>query len=139
MRELLKLYRPIIAILLEPKINDAIVNEVGKRIMMTRWGHSKAPSFSGVTWVLWNDAEIDILIKNVHKFFLHLRVMRGYGRQWELMAVYAYPNASKRRRMWDSLDIMIVEGPWALSGDFNCVLRMDERNSGGAVSSSFVD
>lgn len=63
----------------------------------------------------------------------------GEGVQWELTAVYANPHASGRMGLWDDLDKITVMNPWALIGDFNCVLKNDERNSNSGASSNFME
>lgn len=57
------------------------------------------------------------------------------GWHWLLTAVYGSLNASVGKHIWD----MWVEGPWMLVGDFNCVIRGDERSSGTGASYSFVE
>lgn len=41
--------------------------------------------------------------------------------------------------MWSNLDSIIVERPWALVGDFDYVLKVEERSSSTSVSSSSID
>lgn len=53
------------------------------------------------------------------------------------MAVYASPQTGVRQFLWDKLDALEVGVPWILIGDFNCVLRTDERSLKSGVSSSF--
>lgn len=40
----------------------------------------------------------------------------GGGLEWELTAVYASPNPSIRRHLWDKLDGIEVSRPWVLMG-----------------------
>ncbi|KAK8578415.1 hypothetical protein V6N13_116260 [Hibiscus sabdariffa] len=61
------------------------------------------------------------------------------------VAVYASPNATIRRRVWDLLSALRPEGDtmWLLGGDFNSILRLEERSGGSTqgneVSALFQD
>lgn len=88
---------------------------------------------------MWSDTAWEIEIQHVHRQFIHLSVLHEDCVRWELTAVYANPHAMGRRGLWEDLNQIIVESPWALIGDFNCVLKDDERNSDSGVSSSFVE
>lgn len=54
-----------------------------------------------------------------------------------LTIVYASPNASIRKYFWAKLNEVNINEPWLIMGDFNCVLKDEERNSRGGASSSF--
>lgn len=47
--------------------------------------------------------------------------------------------ATMRRATWGKLDGMHIEDVWALVGDFNCVLRPEERSLISGASTSFVE
>lgn len=61
------------------------------------------------------------------------------GIAWDLVAVYASPNPRFRRYLWPKLNALTTYGPRLFIGDFNCVLRGDERSAGVGVSTAFVD
>ncbi|KAK4733532.1 hypothetical protein R3W88_007793 [Solanum pinnatisectum] len=54
---------------------------------------------------------------------------RGTGRQFWLTMVYGYNDQGLRRGLWMELEKISsqLSGPWAVMGDFNCVLNMEER------------
>lgn len=72
-----------------------------------------------------------------NKYVRHLEVRSARERLWDLMAVYASPNSSIQTYLWGNLDEIKSDNPWLVMGDFNCVLRGDERSSGVGVSSAF--
>lgn len=88
--------------------------------------------------MLWDDDELKVNLRYAHRFFLHAEVTSAGGKRWEITAVYASPNANVWKHLWDMLDEMIIKGPWVVMGDFNCVLRGDERSSRVGASSSFA-
>lgn len=75
----------------------------------------------------------------VHKLFLHVEVCSDGGIIRELTGIYASPITHIRRHIWGKLDSLIINRPWVIIGDFNCMLRDEEHSSGVGVSSSFVD
>lgn len=138
MRECDRLYRPTILILLEPRISGTSTDEVCRRLGKSRWIRSEATGYSGGVWLLWDGDTIDVKLIHVHKFFVHVAITLGSGKCWMLTDVYASPNANIRRHLWSTLNKLYIEGSWLLMGDFNCVLRGEERSSGAGVSDSFV-
>lgn len=46
-----------------------------------------------------------------------------------LTALYASPQPSIRRYVWDQLEALERGLPWMIVGDFNCVLLDEERSS----------
>lgn len=66
-----------------------------------------------------------------------MEVRLANRRQWVLTAVYASPQENIFQFLWEKLDALEMGVPWLLIGDFNCVLRVEERNSKIRASSSF--
>lgn len=125
-KELKGRFRLLIMILLEPHISEEQADVVCRRIGKSLWVRSEVEGFSGGVWVLWDEEELEVELRYAHKFFLHFAVRTMDNKHWEFTAIYASPNATKRRRLWPKLQ---VDAPWLLLGDFNCVLRDEERSS----------
>lgn len=106
---------------------------------LSRWSRSEAEGYSGGVWVLWKEEEVRIGIRYDHKFFIHVSVASNNGKEWELIVIYLSPVASKRKEFWGTLDEMVIEKPWVLVSDYNCVLMDEERSLVRGVSSSFID
>lgn len=53
-------------------------------------------------------------------------------------ALFASPIASERRQLWQNLDGLQTYLLWLIIGDFNCVMKGEERSSGEGVSDSFA-
>lgn len=56
--------------------------------------------------MLWNDENVEVLIRYVHKFFIHAVVSSRGGKHWKLTIVYASPIMSRRRILWQRLSEM---------------------------------
>lgn len=89
--------------------------------------------------MLWNHEKIKLKPRYGHKPFLHAKVTMDGGKVWELIALYASPHTNIHKLFWGKINEMRIEHPWLVIGDFNCVIREEERNSGREVSSFFVD
>lgn len=88
----------------------------------------EASGFSSGILVMSDDQVISLRLKQADRFILHLEARMVGGLARELTAIYASPNSSIRRHLWERLDIIEVWLPWALIGDFNCVLADEERS-----------
>lgn len=139
MKALIRKYNPIILILLETKISGELATAVCRQLMRSHWIRSEASGFKGGIWVLWNDLDIQVQPRYLHQQFIHMSVVSAGAKHWDLTAIYASPQASSRNLLWSALDQLPLADAWVLLGDFNCVLRGDERSSGVGVSSQFVD
>lgn len=64
--------------------------------------------------------------------FIHTKVVKG-NEDIHLIVVYAAPTVSRRSGLWDQLRTVLrdVVGLVVVGGDFNTILRLDERNGGG--------
>lgn len=63
--------------------------------------------------------------------FIHARVVNG-DEVMNLVVVYAAPSVNRRSGLWDELRDLVrgLEGPVIIGGDFNTILRLDERTGG---------
>lgn len=69
--------------------------------------------------------------------FIYAQVVNG-GEIFNLIVVYAAPSATRRSGLWDNLREVAsgIDGPLVVGGDFNTIVRLDERTGGnGSISS----
>lgn len=138
-KELMRVHQLMIVVLLEPKISGENAMDVCKQLRKSHWIRSEADGFSGGIWVLWDGDSIQVSPRYIYHQFIHMEVVSGRRRRWEFSAVYASPQAFLQRDLWNALNHIFVDVAWVLVGDFNCVLKPEERSSEGGVSSRFVD
>lgn len=50
--------------------------------------------------------EIPLDLIHAYRFFVHVEIIAEEGKKWLLTAMYAIPNASIRKHLWESLDEM---------------------------------
>lgn len=72
--------------------------------------------------------------------FIYANLVNGQE-VFNLIVVYAAPSASRRSGLWKKLRDIVreVEGPVIIGGDFNTIVRLDERTGGnGRMSLDFI-
>lgn len=129
-KELVRMHKPDLVALFEPRISGSSADEVCKKTGFANWIRVEASGFSGGIWVLWNNS-INIHIVRTDPQFVLMQVHDRVGDPFWLAAVYASPNRTLRRILWKEMNapLLGVMGPWAVVGDFNATMFMDERSS----------
>ncbi|KAG7534372.1 Endonuclease/exonuclease/phosphatase superfamily [Arabidopsis thaliana x Arabidopsis arenosa] len=86
---------------------------------------------SGGIWLLWRSEVGDVEIVKTSTQFIHAKVTRETD-VVHLIAVYAAPTVSRRCGLWDELrsEIQNITDPLLVGGDFNTIVRIDERMGG---------
>lgn len=86
---------------------------------------------SGGLWLLWKSNVGDMEIMESSDQFIFARVKNGTG-VLNLVVVYAAPSASRRSGLWEKLGEVVrgLEEPLLIGGDFNTIVRTDERSGG---------
>ena len=86
---------------------------------------------SGGLWLLWREELGELEVVKFSDQFIYSKI----GRREEvinLIVVYAAPTPSRRSGLWDALGEVISNavGPVFVGGDFNTIVRLDERSGG---------
>ena len=92
---------------------------------------------SGGIWILWRDQAGVLTVLESSDQFVHARVVIGVE-IIHLIAVYAAPTVSRRSGLWGQLKRVMenIDDPVLVGGDFNTILRLDERTGGNGRLSS---
>lgn len=89
---------------------------------------------SGGLWLLWREELGELEVVKSSDQFIHARI--GGGEEViNLIVVYAAPKPSRRSGLWDALGEVISNavGPVFVGGDFNTIVRLDERSGGNGI------
>ncbi|XP_074271324.1 uncharacterized protein LOC141595259 [Silene latifolia] len=112
--------------LLETKIKNKVFNKVvnnfnnGWSITTNNGYHS-----GGRIWVLWKPGMFNVHVIEYNAQYIHMKVQALVTRNvFYLTMVYAFNGISERAPLWEQLRKFAnqISGPWAIDGDFNCVL-----------------
>lgn len=82
-------------------------------------------------WLLWRDELGHLEVVKSSDQFIHARIGTG-AEGINLIVVYAASTPSRRSGLWDMLGEVIRNdvGPVFVGGDFNTIVRLDERSGG---------
>ncbi|XP_010463327.1 PREDICTED: uncharacterized protein LOC104743994 [Camelina sativa] len=86
---------------------------------------------SGGLWLLWRSGIGVVTVVNSSDQYIHARIVDGLE-VVHLIAVYAAPTVSRRSGLWGQLKDVIqgITEPIISGGDFNTIVRADERTGG---------
>ncbi|XP_074277993.1 uncharacterized protein LOC141601599 [Silene latifolia] len=125
--------------LIETKIKPGRLNNVLNKVFK-EWSIStnSAHHSGGRIWIVWKPNLFDVQFLEYNAQYIHMHIIeKGSQLQFYHTIVYAFSGISERESLWSDLKRIArySHGPWAVGGDFNCVLSANER-LGGKVSTS---
>ncbi|XP_074305395.1 uncharacterized protein LOC141640523 [Silene latifolia] len=125
--------------LIETKIKPGSLNN-GMNKVFKEWSISTNSAYhsGGRIWIVWKPNLFDVQFLEYNAQYIHMHIIeKGSQLQFYHTIVYAFNGVSERESLW--LDLKRIarysHGPWAVGGDFNCVLSANER-LGGKVTTS---
>ncbi|KAG7579199.1 hypothetical protein ISN45_Aa03g033600 [Arabidopsis thaliana x Arabidopsis arenosa] len=86
---------------------------------------------SGGLWLLWRSEVGIVVIIEATDQFIHAQIDNG-GEVTHVIVVYAAPSTNRRSGLWEQLHNTLqgVDSPVIVGGDFNTIVRVDERAGG---------
>ncbi|XP_019160127.1 PREDICTED: uncharacterized protein LOC109156749 [Ipomoea nil] len=136
LKNLLKVYKPDILGLFEPKVSGVQADNICKKLGFSDRVRVEALGFSGGIWVFWKSpAQVTVLY--THPQFILLQVASAGQSPWFFAPVYGSPTHHLRRRLWRDLrqSSRSITGPWLTAGDFNSVVQREETMNYSSFSS----
>lgn len=73
-KEMMRLYRPTIIVILESRISGFEADVVCRRIGRSTWVRSEARGFNGGIWFFWDSQDISIRVVHVERHFIHVLI-----------------------------------------------------------------
>ncbi|XP_074299615.1 uncharacterized protein LOC141630755 [Silene latifolia] len=123
--------------LLETKIKNKAFNKAASSFSNWCITTNNGYHSGGRIWVLWKPNLFRVHVLEYNAQYVHMKVEYLVDRRsfW-LTMVYAFNGIHDRDSLWDNLRRVasLVSGPWAIAGDFNCVLSALERVGGNTPS-----
>lgn len=98
---------------------------VNMRVASNKVGNDEPDSI----WMCWDSNLWGVEVIKVNKQFIHVKASNKGGLELHVTAVYGSSDRVKRRELWESLIEISASmtTPWVVAGDFNEILRIDER------------
>ena len=94
--------------------------------------HNYNAHINGRIWIIWNSSQINIRVEHTSAQCIHCQIHhKASGYQGFISVVYAYNDGESRKTLWNDLynHSRSIREPWLVMGDFNCVLKIEERVS----------
>ncbi|KAL9226362.1 hypothetical protein vseg_002185 [Gypsophila vaccaria] len=101
--------------------------------MSTNIGYHKG----GRIWIVWKPQVYRVHFLEYNTQYIHMKIEPLMKKQsFYLTVVYAFNGVQDRVPLWDHLRRLAVSvsSPWAIGGDFNCVMSATERVGGTATT-----
>lgn len=119
-KSLISTYKVDLVAVLEPKVIGLQADKFIKLNGFDRSQRVEAVGLSGGIWLLWNERIFKVINMNG-------------GWSW-ITAVYASSVNALRSQLWIELGRLSknIQGPWILSGDFNNILHVEEKQWGSS-------
>lgn len=125
--------RPII----ENKLNVSSLKRTMKRIA-PGWEiyHNFSHSDFGRIMIVWNSNSVNIQVLNQSAQSIHcLAEIRSRKLPFFFTCVYTFNTATMRVPLWREMKLYSgsIQGAWLILGDFNCLLKPEEKINGAPV------
>ncbi|XP_026433532.1 uncharacterized protein LOC113330952 [Papaver somniferum] len=124
LRELVHDLKPEILCVAEPKIkfSDKVICKLNLTGFMRKAVHNSSMHNIGNLWILWSANIEEPVVVNMTRQAITVRTEGVL-----ISFVHASYIQVFRRRLWSQLSAVDTTTPWLIMGDFNCVLRQDEK------------
>ncbi|XP_026442635.1 uncharacterized protein LOC113342252 [Papaver somniferum] len=134
LRDLVYEYKPVVLCIAEPKIHysDSVMLRL-YLISFTKTAIHNSTSSLGNFWILWSEEIEEPVVINMTRQAITVKtegVMISF--------VHASYIQVFRWRLWSQLAAVDSITPWLIMGDFNCVLRNDEKKGGREPRTSCI-
>lgn len=134
-KDLVQSRSPQILFLCETKCDVKITERVKTACKFSGCFTVRSNGASGGLCMLWKD-QCTVLIKSYSNNHIDAEIT-WEGVTWRFTGIYGFPGASQKHKTWELICSLYLpdERPWLLGGDFNEVLR-DEEKIGGIARKS---
>ncbi|XP_026378664.1 uncharacterized protein LOC113273111 [Papaver somniferum] len=134
LRELIRDFKPEVCCLVEPKVASSA--NFGRRLITEGYSpdiiHNSSCSSIANLWICYTNG-LNVLVVNTSKQAITVAVEGVH-----ISFVHASYVQVTRHRLWQQLDMKDTVTPWLVMGDFNCILRLDEKKCGRETRSSVI-
>ena len=133
-RELVKIIQakdPAVVFLAETLTDDARLEVIQRSIGFDhRWVVPRVGRGGGL--VLYWKVSINLMVEDSDRYYIDAMIDKNKENEWRLTGFYREPNTARRHEAWDKLRALNSqpEKPWLCYGDFNEIIRQDEKLGG---------
>ncbi|XP_052299726.1 uncharacterized protein LOC127903104 [Citrus sinensis] len=131
MRKILQQDRPQLIFVRETKLEAVKIHEECKKLGFDEcFTVSRNGKSEGIV-IMWK-SDINVHILSYSRHYIDVKVQSGNGKKWRCTGVYGHPEAQQKQHTWTLLRRLsgLSSKPWLCFGDFNEILRLDEKSGG---------
>lgn len=132
-RYMIRHHKIDILVLSETKISGGRADDICSKLGYSGCHRVEALRRSGGFWILWHADKFSLSVIAADKNRIHAEIL-NHGSKFHLFAIYAPATYEIRKDFWPILEeeIIAVDGPCFVGGDFNCILYHHERAGGSS-------
>ncbi|XP_026445235.1 uncharacterized protein LOC113345774 [Papaver somniferum] len=136
LRELVKDFKTDIIGIAEPRVSvsSRSIRKFSIQGFNNSIIHNSTSTRIGNLWVMWSLNVADPVVLNCSNQAITIGVNGVH-----ISFVHASSDQVTRRTLWNQLDMGDQRVPWLVIGDFNCVLRNEEKKGGAVLRTSVVN
>ena len=133
-RELVKIIQakdPAVVFLAETLTDDARLEVIQRSIGFDhRWVVPRVGRGGGLD--LYWKVSINLMVEDSDRYYIDAMIDKNKENEWRLTGFYREPNTARRHEAWDKLRALNSqpEKPWLCYGDFDEIIRQDEKLGG---------
>lgn len=121
--------------LLETKVKNHNITNIQKLFGSAwRWHVNNNRGSIGRIWVGWQTADLDVKILDEGEQAVLCEVTAQHQAPVVISVVYGKNDARARQELWRDLLSHKRAAPWLISGDFNAILKVEDRLHGGTMN-----
>lgn len=141
LRDLINQHHPDILFLCETRVHSDQGNWILHNFQFTQFAVVETRGFAGGLWCLWNENKVMVKIWDYTAQMVTLGILYEGRTSWLLSLVYVSPVVVIRDAFYDYLEELskCVRFPWVLIGDFNQVIRPEDKKGGQRVAGYSVE
>lgn len=125
-------------------LSETFMGKEGMENIRATFGYTgclvaKNRGHSGGLALLW-DKELDVTLLSFSYNYIDVVVENWGVQKWRFTGIYGFPGNNKRAT-WDLMRFLAVQSsyPWVIGGDFNCMLRRNEKCGGVRIPDSIFN
>ncbi|KAH0664989.1 hypothetical protein KY285_026195 [Solanum tuberosum] len=126
----------IIAIL-EHKIKEGLANKIFQKVAPGwRYEGNYAYTTKGRIWILWDPKYMDCVVGSKTAQYIQTNIkVKGSGIAFVFVAIYGLHTIHDRLGLWEDIRGLVAttQGPVLSMGDYNAILRAEDRPQGSQV------
>lgn len=132
---LLRDYHPNIMFLMETRVPSLRARQIIRGSSFTHLMAVEARGFSGGLWCFWDDTTLQVRLLSYTSQLINIRVSWLNEDPVIISLIYASPTAIGREPLYEYMEQMAnyVHVPWLAIGDFNQVVRQQDKSGGRPV------